>query len=183
MRATVTKHESTITSQSVKRAGSLWTALTLFLALAMMLPLNALAQSGFVYVNNQSASNSVSAYTIGATGTLSQISGSPFATGGVGSSVTCYGLTRLAVSPANNLLFVANTGDRTITPFQINTTTGGLTKTPGAPFPSGLTVDTCQGLSLAVTPDGAFLMAASNGGPITVTSGGPSGCIVFRASP
>jgi DNA-binding beta-propeller fold protein YncE len=69
----------------------------------------------------------------------------------------------MAVSPANNLLFVANTGDRTITPFQINVTTGALTRTPGAPFASGLTADSCQGLSLAVTPDGAFLMAASNG--------------------
>ena len=181
MRATVTKRDLTITSLSVRRAGSFGLAVALFLSLAMMLPLNALAQSGFVYVNNQSSSNSVSAYKIGATGTLSQIGGSPFTTGGVGSSVTCYGLTRLAVSPVNNLLFVANTGDRTITPFQINTTTGALTKSPGAPFPSGLTVDSCQGFSLAVTPDGAFLMAASNG-EIRTFSAAANGALAFVSS-
>ena len=146
-----------------RRAGRAWPAAVLLLVFAWLLTADAQAQNGFVYVNNQTSSNSVSAYKVGTTGSLTQISGSPFLTGGVGSNVVCYGLARMAVSPANNLLFVANTGDRTITPFQINVTTGALTRTPGAPFASGLTADSCQGLSLAVTPDGAFLMAASNG--------------------
>src|ERR1051326_2097559 len=146
-----------------RRAGRAWPAAVLLLVFAWLLTADAQAQNGFVYVNNQTSSNSVSAYKVGTTGSLTQISGSPFLTGGVGSNVVCYGLARMGVGPANNLLFVANTGDRTITPFQINVTTGALTRTPGAPFASGLTADSCQGLSLAVTPDGAFLMAASNG--------------------
>jgi 6-phosphogluconolactonase (cycloisomerase 2 family) len=155
---------STLLRESrAQRAWKAWLAILSLTVLALLLPANALAQGGFVYVNNQSSANSVSAYRAGTTGTLTQITGSPFSTGGVGANEVCYGLNRLAVSPANNLLFVANTGDRTITPFQINPTTGFLTRTPGAPFPSGLTTDSCQGFSLAVTPDGMFLMAASNG--------------------
>ncbi|HWG48387.1 MAG TPA: MBG domain-containing protein, partial [Candidatus Acidoferrales bacterium] len=135
----------------------------LLMVFALLLPSMAQAQSGFVYVNNQSSSNAVAAYKASAAGTLTQISGSPYLTGGVGANETCYGLSRLAVSPVNNLLFVANGGDRSITPFQINTTTGALTKTTGAPFATGLTADSCQGFSMAVTPDGQFLFAASNG--------------------
>ena len=33
----------------------------------------------------------------------------------------------------------------------------------GSPFASGLTLDSCAGISLAATPDGHFLMASSNG--------------------
>jgi 6-phosphogluconolactonase (cycloisomerase 2 family) len=159
----------------------LWLSAVLMLALAALLPLHAQAQGGFVYVNNQTSSNSVSAYKVGTTGAFTQITGSPFLTGGVGSSVVCYGLNRLALSPVNNLLFVANTGDRTITPFQINPATGVLTKTAGAPFPSGLTADSCQGLSLAVTPDGAFLMAASNG-EVRTFGVAASGALTFVSS-
>ncbi|HKT49405.1 MAG TPA: MBG domain-containing protein [Candidatus Angelobacter sp.] len=158
-----------------------WVLAALLLAFAFVLPSMAQAQGGFVYVNNQSSSNSVSAYKASAAGTLTQITGSPFLTGGVGSSESCYGLSRLAVSSINNLLFVANTGDKSITPFQINTTTGALTKTTGAPFASGLTADTCQGFSIAVTPDGQFLMAASNGQIRTFTVAA-NGALTFLSS-
>src|SRR5947209_10797003 len=144
-------------------AGRLWLALALLLALVMVLPLQAQAQNNYVYVNNQAAANTVSAYSVSSSGSLTQLSGSPFSTGGVGANVVCYGLNRIALSPANNLLFVANTGDRTISAFQINPASGGLTAVPGSPFPSGLTLDSCQGISLAATPDGKFLMASSNG--------------------
>ncbi|HWG86854.1 MAG TPA: MBG domain-containing protein, partial [Candidatus Acidoferrales bacterium] len=158
-----------------------WLLAALLLTFAFVLPSMAQAQGGFVYVNNQSSSNSVAAYKASAAGTLTQISGSPFLTGGVGASETCYGLSRMAVSPVNNLLFIANTGDKTITPFQINTTTGALTKAPGAPFASGLTADTCQGFSIAVTPDGQFLMAASNG-QIRTFSVAATGALTFLSS-
>ena len=144
-------------------AGRLWLSLALLLALVMVLPLQAQAQNNYVYVNNQAAANTVSAYSVSSSGSLTQLSGSPFSTGGVGANVVCYGLNRIALSPANNLLFVANTGDRTISAFQINPATGGLTAVAGSPFPSQLTLDTCQGISLAATPDGKFLMASSNG--------------------
>jgi DNA-binding beta-propeller fold protein YncE len=135
----------------------------LLLALAVLSPLAAQAQGNYVYVNNQSAANSVSGYSVSATGALTQLSGSPFSTGGVGANVVCYGLNRIVLSPVNNLLFVANTGDRTITSFQINPATGVLTLVAGSPFPTLLTLDSCQGISLAATPDGNFLFASSNG--------------------
>ena len=136
--------------------------MTLLVLLAVILPLSLHAQSNFVYVNNQTA-NSVLAYSVSPSGTLTAVSGSPFLTGGKGAKVTCYALDRIVVSPVTNLLFVANTGDQTISVFPINPTTGALTLVPGGPFPSGLTFDSCPGISLAATPDGLYLMASSNG--------------------
>ncbi|MBZ5533572.1 MAG: beta-propeller fold lactonase family protein [Acidobacteriia bacterium] len=138
-------------------------ALCAFAALAFVLPAAAQAPGNYVYVNNQTVANSVNAYSVSSTGALSPLPGSPYATGGVGANVLCYGLNRITISGANNLLFVANTGNQTISVFQINPATGALTPAAGSPFASGLTLDSCQGLSLAVTPDGAFLMASSNG--------------------
>jgi len=146
-----------------KPARMLWLTVVLLLVMAFLSPLGAQAQGNYVYVNNQAAANTVSAYSVSATGALTQLSGSPFSTGGVGANVVCYGLNRITLSPVNNLLFVANTGDRTITSFQINPATGIPTRVAGSPFPTALTLDTCQGISLAATPDGNFLMASSNG--------------------
>ncbi|MBZ5520983.1 MAG: beta-propeller fold lactonase family protein, partial [Acidobacteriia bacterium] len=154
---------STPQSKKHKSVGQLWLAAVLLLALALALPLGAQAQGNYLYVNNQTAQNSVNAYSVSATGALSELPGSPFSTGGPGANVVCYGLNRITVSGANNLLFVANTGNQSISAFQINPATGTLTLTAGSPFASGLTLDTCQGMSIATTPDGLFLMASSNG--------------------
>src|SRR5882724_984966 len=154
-----------------KPAGMLWLTALLLLVMAFLSPLSAQAQGNYVYVNNQAAANAVSAYSVSATGALTQLAGSPFSTGGVGANVVCYGLNRITLSPINNLLFVANTGDRTITSFQINPATGILTRVAGSPFATLLTLDTCQGISLAATPDGNYLMASSNGQIETFTIG------------
>src|SRR5258708_6821119 len=146
-----------------KPAGMLWLTTLLLLVMALLSPLSAQAQGNYVYVNNQAAANTVSGYSVSATGALTQLAGSPFSTGGAGANVVCYGLNRITLSPINNLLFVANTGDRTITSFQINPATGVLTRVAGSPFATSLTLDSCQGISLAATPDGNFLMASSNG--------------------
>ncbi|HKR94872.1 MAG TPA: MBG domain-containing protein, partial [Candidatus Angelobacter sp.] len=146
-----------------RNAGRRWLLTVLLLALAMALPLNAQAQGNYVYVNNQAAANTVSAYSVSASGSLTQLTGSPFSTGGVGANVVCYGLNRIALSPVTNSLFVVNSGDLTISAFQINPANGQLTAVAGSPFPSKLTLDSCQGISLAATPDGKFLMASSNG--------------------
>lgn len=159
MRAQVSMRINTGT----KPAGMLWLTAILLLVMAFLSPLGAQAQGNYVYVNNQAAANTVSAYSVSATGALTQLTGSPFSTGGVGANVVCYGLTRIVLSPVNNLVFVANTGDRTITSFQINPASGILTRAAGSPFATALTLDTCQGISLAATPDGNFLMASSNG--------------------
>src|SRR6476646_1702138 len=165
---------STRVNTGTKPAGLLRLLAMLVLVMAVLSPLAAQAQGNYVYVNNQTAANSVSAYSVSATGALTQLSGSPFTTGGVGANVVCYGLNRITLSPVNNLLFVANTGDRTITSFQINPATGILTRVAGSPFPTLLTLDGCQGISLAATPDGNFLFASSNGQieTFTINAGG-----------
>src|SRR5579859_5050586 len=124
-------------------------SIALLLASIALLPLGAQAQGNYVYVNNQAAANTVSAYSVSAAGSLTQLPGSPFSTGGAGANVVCYGLNRIALSQADNLLFVANTGDRTISVFQVNPSNGQLTRAAGSPVPSGLTLDSCKGDTLA----------------------------------
>ncbi|HEX3587000.1 MAG TPA: MBG domain-containing protein [Candidatus Angelobacter sp.] len=133
------------------------------LVLILLSPLALHAQGNYVYVNNQGVANSISGFAVSSTGALSPVPGSPYLTGGVGSTTTCIGLDRITISAPQNLLFVSNSGDQTISVFQINAATGALTAAAGSPMPSGLTLDQCQGISLAATPDGAFLMASSNG--------------------
>jgi 6-phosphogluconolactonase (cycloisomerase 2 family) len=135
----------------------------MLLALMLAMPLLSQAQSNYVYVNNQSAANSVFAYSVSPAGVLTSVPGSPFATGGAGKNVVCYGLDRIIVTQVNNLLYVANQGDMTISGFSINPATGALSLVAGSPFPSGLSLDACQGISIAATPDAHFLMASSNG--------------------
>ncbi|HEY2114512.1 MAG TPA: beta-propeller fold lactonase family protein, partial [Candidatus Angelobacter sp.] len=163
---------STRINTGTKPAGLLRLLAMLLLVMALLSPLAAQAQGNYVYVNNQAAANTVSGYSVSATGALTQLSGSPYSTGGVGANVVCYGLNRITLSPVNNLLFVANTGDRSITSFQINPATGVLTRV--ANFPTLLTLDSCQGISLAATPDGNFLYASSNGQieTFTINAGG-----------
>src|ERR1700744_1988825 len=71
----------------VDKSGLFWALPVLLLLLTMLSPAGAQAQTNFVYVNNQSASNSVSAYSVPAGGTpLTAVPGSPFATGGSGAT-------------------------------------------------------------------------------------------------
>src|SRR5712672_1808448 len=136
---------------------------TLLLTTALALPSASQAQSNYVYVNNQATSNTVSAYSVSSSGALTAVPGSPFLTGGRGANVNCYGLDRIVISAPNNLLFVTNTLDLTISALQINPASGALTAVAGSPFAGGLALDACGGISLAATPDGKFLMASSNG--------------------
>src|SRR6185437_12269445 len=144
-------------------AATLWTITFTALLLALASPVMLQAQN-FVYVTNRTATtNSVSAFAVDAGGVLTSVPGSPFSTGGAGANVLCAAVDRITVSPSGNLLFVANSGDQTISVFSINATTGALTAVAGSPFASGLTPDACAGISLAATPDGNFLMASSSG--------------------
>lgn len=158
------------------------------LLLMMALSLGAQAQNGYVYVNNQTPNttgntNQVNAYSVSATGALTAVAGSPYFTGGKGANVVCYGLTRIALGTANktDFLYVANTGDQTISAFQINPANGTLTTVPGSPFASGLTLDSCQGISLAATPKASYLFASSNG-KIQSFSIAPNGALALVSS-
>ena len=64
-------------------------------------------------------------------------------------------------------------GDQTISVFHINAATGLLSGVVGSPFASGLTLDSCAGISLAATPDGHFLMVIARARPECVTTAAP----------
>jgi len=124
--------------------------------------LDANAQPNFVYTNNDRFfTNSVTAFSVSPDGTLTQVPGSPFLTGGNGRAGGFYATNRINLSVVGTFLFVSNAGSANISVFSINPANGVLTPVPGSPFPSG-------GLSgfetsLAVTPDNRFLLAANSG--------------------
>jgi 6-phosphogluconolactonase len=105
-----------------------------------------------LFVSNGGSSN-ISAFTIKITdGTLTPVSGSPFASGGAGDNYDI----GLAVGN-NKLLFAGNTVSSNISVFTINSncslTLGQTYGTPGSPD------------GMKVTPDGRFLIEANLGSP------------------
>src|SRR5262245_57876697 len=77
------------------------------------------------YVANQT-SNNVSAFTIGTSGALVQVAGSPFPVGTTPGGI--------AVSTDGTLAYVANQGSNTVSAFSVNTATGVPTAVSGSPF-------------------------------------------------
>ncbi len=105
-----------------------------------------------LFVSN-GGSNNVSAFTIRPSdGTLTTVSGSPFATGGAGNNFDI----GLAVAD-NKLLFAGNTVSNNISIFQIKSNCalklGNTYATPGSPD------------GMKVTPNGQFLVEANLGSP------------------
>jgi 6-phosphogluconolactonase len=82
----------------------------------------------FVYVTN-GGSNNVSAYAVdAASGALTAIAGSPFATGNLPVAI--------AVDPTGTYVFVANQTDSTVSAFTVDRMSGALTAVSGSPFPT-----------------------------------------------
>jgi 6-phosphogluconolactonase len=79
----------------------------------------------YLYAAN-STSNSVSAFKIGAKGTLSQLAGSPYATDNLPVWIT--------VDPLTRVVYVANSSSATVTAFGINPSSGILTSLHSTPF-------------------------------------------------
>jgi 6-phosphogluconolactonase (cycloisomerase 2 family) len=106
----------------------------------------------FLYVAN-GGSNNVSGFSINpATGVLTPVAGSPFATGG---SADGFGIS-LATTPDDNFLIAANAESVNLTVYSI-AANGALSPVPGSPFPAGP-----GGIpdGIKVTPDGKFLAVA-----------------------
>src|SRR5437764_46962 len=101
-----------------------------------------------VYVANQ-ASNNVSAFSIGAGGGLSAVSGSPFGAGSAPVGV--------AVTPDGTHVYVVNDVSANVSAFSVGAG-GGLTVVSGSPFSTG----SYPG-GLAVTPDGTHLYVPNFG--------------------
>jgi 6-phosphogluconolactonase (cycloisomerase 2 family) len=143
-----------------------------------------LAGQDFVYTNNdQVTANSVSAFSVDTNGSLSPISGSPFATGGAGHGSGLYSANRIVV--VKDFLYASNAGSNDVSGFTIDPGTGVLTLVSGSPFPTNAFDDaTHSGISLAATPDGKFLYVGSTGldsqsnfGPIIIFSIGTTGAV------
>jgi 6-phosphogluconolactonase len=115
----------------------------------------------FLYAAD-SGSNDVSAFSINpATGVLTTVPGSPFATGG---SADGQGIS-LATTPDDNFLIVANGGSVNITVYSV-AANGALTPVPGSPFSAG-PGGPLDGIK--VTPDGKFVAVARPVAPNAVS--------------
>lgn len=117
------------------------------------------AENRFVYVNNQSAPNTITAYRINFDGSLTQLTNSPFATGGTGGGGAVGGggpiETMAAVETGRvRYLYAANGGDGTISVLTIDPETGSLQPIAGSPFSAN---DSPGVYSLAASPDHRFL--------------------------
>ena len=116
---------------------------------------NRIAVVGNLLYAANGASNNVSAFSINpATGVLTSVPGSPFATGGnAGQGIS------LTATPDDKFLIAANGGSRTITVFSI-AANGALSQIAGSPFNSGASAS--DGLiSAKVTSDGKSLAVSS----------------------
>ena len=89
-------------------------------------------------------------YTIGSSGALVGVSGSPYSIGA--------GATSVALEGTGKYVYVANRSDSTISGFLIGTG-GGLSALTGSPFAAG-----SQVTSLGFDTTGTYLLAASLGG-------------------
>lgn len=112
----------------------------------------------YLYVNNDAAVNYVSGFAIQKDGTLVELDGSPYATGGAATG-GYYASNRIALAPGKNLLFASNVVDSTISVFKVSQFKGTLTQID-VPVPSGGTMG--SGGSVVVSDSEKFLFVAND---------------------
>ncbi|HVB23896.1 MAG TPA: hypothetical protein VNG51_18315 [Ktedonobacteraceae bacterium] len=129
----------------------------------------------YVYVNNGSSPNSVSGYKL-ASGGLTPLPGSPYATDGVGGG-SGYGGNQIAISPNHKCVFASDDGSGTFNSFKINSN-GSLTLVTHA------TVEGSNVQAIAVSPLGTVvfvdMFVSYNSAPLDSFSIG-SGCAITEA--
>lgn len=106
--------------------------------------------SAFLYIARSGTGGGVRVFAIGNGGTLNEVAGSPFASGGQAYSVQ--------LNNSGKYLYATNRTNGTIYGYSIGTG-GGLTVLAGSPYTSGLRV-----MSLGIDSSGNYLLAAANGG-------------------
>jgi len=105
--------------------------------------------AGFLYVSNGS-SGTISAFSVGTNGVLTELAGSPFS---LGAGATAAGL---AIDPKGQFLYAADSANNKIASFSI---TGGGTLSPvSLPFPAGTTP-----VAVAVDSTSSFVYSANKG--------------------
>lgn len=118
------------------------------------------APAGYVYINNNTPGmNSVTAFARGADGTLTPLTGSPFAIGCCGTGSGVGSQDGLVLSSDGRFLLAANPGGDSIAVLSIGAS-GALEPVSGSPFPSGGK----KPVSIAVHNQLVFVANAGNGG-------------------
>jgi 6-phosphogluconolactonase (cycloisomerase 2 family) len=130
-------------SEQVKQKSMILSALAV--ALLAAVPNLHASSNEYVYVESNLKApnaNSIYAFARHADGSLTQIPGSPFLTGGAGVQDTSLKVgpydsdLNIAVNPEHTLLYAVNAGSDSIAVFHIKSD-GSLTPIAGSPFPSG----------------------------------------------
>jgi DNA-binding beta-propeller fold protein YncE len=118
----------------------------------------------FLYVAN-SYGNSVSAYTISAiTGALSRLDADP-GTVGVQDYTAGSFPNSVAVDPSGRFVYVANSGDGTVSVYGINGATGALTRVDADPATAGIqNFALGRALTVALEPTGRYAYFIKDGG-------------------
>jgi 6-phosphogluconolactonase (cycloisomerase 2 family) len=137
-------------------------------ASALVPPAN--AQPNFLYINNDgSSNNTVSAYWVNHAGVPTELPGSPFATGGSGTTGPALQFNPPQITTAKHFLYASNDFDSNIGAFEIEHD-GTLETVAGSPFAAGILEDcagsttvACEGIPLAATPRGVYLFAGHPG--------------------
>ena len=115
----------------------------------------AVSKTGYLYIARSGTNGGVAVYSIGSGGTLTAVTGSPFAAGS--------GTFSVVLDNTGTYAYAANRTDGTISGYTIvpSTTALGLSLTPlgGSPYISGTTVQ-----SLGIDSTNKYLLAAALGG-------------------
>lgn len=106
--------------------------------------------SAYLYIARSGTGGGVRVFAIGSGGSLNEIAGSPFASGGQAYSVV--------LDNGSKYVYAANRANGTIYGYSIGAG-GGLTALAGSPYTSGSLV-----MSLGTDSSGDYLLAAANGG-------------------
>lgn len=137
--------------------------LLIALVSSLLFAASAYAQNRFVYLNNQSQPNAISAFQINADGSLTQITGSPFSTSGQGYESPMESMA-IAYAKAMPILYAANGGDPSVSALTIDSKTGNLTPIAGSPFP--ILNDSTGTYDMAASPDNRFLFVTNSGSTV-----------------
>jgi 6-phosphogluconolactonase len=118
------------------------------------------SKSAYLYIARSGTQGGIAVYSIGGSGSLTPVSGSPFAAG--------LGTYAVQLDSTGSYLYAANRTDGTISGYSIvpGTTVSGLTlkQVTGSPFTSGISVQ-----SLGMDRTGKYLLASALGGSPDLT--------------
>jgi 6-phosphogluconolactonase len=120
----------------------------------------AVSKTGYLYIARSGTNGGVAVYSIGSGGSLTSVTGSPFAAGS--------GTFSVALDSTGTYVYATNHTDNTISGYTIvpSTTVLGLSLTPlsGSPYASGKTVQ-----SIGIDATNKYLLAAAVGGAPDLT--------------